>query len=251
MTIIGMNTTRTEQQSGMTLLEVMVAFMILTASAVPLLIALADSQRRVFDSQAKRTMKYLLEYKLAHVLLDRPPEDQDPIYVDGAEGNFGEEFDNSDEKSYWHDNNLYNYSYRIDSEELDMGTAGGDTGFEEEEAQQPEPEADPGGDPLGLGAATEEEELGQLRYRVTLTVFYRPGNANFDQHMSVVVFVKHPHQGEQMSGPDLEGSGPEGTLGAGEAEAGGGKDASGPTSVSQGQFSDQTSFSSSGSSDKR
>ena len=223
--MMNMTSPRKNRQAGMTLLEVMVAFMILTASAVPLLIALADSQRRVFDSQVKRTMKQLLEYKIAHVLLDRPAEDQEPIYVDGAEGNFGEEFDNNDDKSYWHDDDLYNFSYRIDSEEIDMGSAGGDTGYEEEE-YQPEPEPDPGGDPMGLGAAAQEEELGQLRYRVTLTIFYRPGNANFDQHMSVVVYVKHPHQSERMTGPNLEG-GAGNTLGAGEAGTGAGATATG------------------------
>ena len=215
-------------ESGFTLLEVMVAFVILTASAVPLLIALADSQRRVFDSRVKRTMKQLMEYKLSHVLLDRPAEDQEPIYVDGAEGNFGEEFAAMDpqEKSYWFSDEMYFYSFRIDSEEIDLGLGGGLTGEESDENGRPSepppetPAADPGGDPFGLGGGGQEEDLGQLRYRVTLTILYHPGNANFDQHMSTVVYVKHPHQEETMSGPELQG-GQANTLGAGEASAGG------------------------------
>ncbi|HGY91081.1 MAG TPA: type II secretion system protein [Planctomycetes bacterium] len=214
-------------EGGFTLLEVMVAFVILTASAVPLLIALADSQRRVFDSRVKRTMKQLMEYKLSHVLLDRPAEDQEPIYVDGAEGNFGEEFAAMDpqEKSYWFSDEMYFYSFRIDSEEIDLGLGGGLTGEEGGEGGQPpepppaDPGADPAGDPFGLGEG-QEEDLGQLRYRVTLTILYHPGNANFDQHMSTVVYVKHPHQEETMSGPELQG-GQANTLGAGEASAGG------------------------------
>ncbi|MCA9320452.1 MAG: type II secretion system protein [Planctomycetes bacterium] len=217
-------TRRKNGQEGMTLLEVMVAFIILTASAVPLLIALADSQRRVADSQVKRRMKQMLEYKLSHVLLDRPAEDQEPIYVDGAEGNFGQEFANADDKSYWSEEDMFFYSYRIDSEEIDLGLSGGVTGSEEE-TRPPDPEPDPGGDPLGIGAA-EEEDLGQLRYRVTLTIFYRPGNANFDQHLSTVVYVKHPHQSEQMTGPELEG-GAGNLMGAGEATGGAGTPMSG------------------------
>lgn len=215
---------------GFSLLEVMVAFLILTTSAVPLLIALADSQRRVGDFETKRTMKQLMEYKLAHVLLDRPAEDQEPIYVDGAEGNFGDEFDILEDKTYWHDEELYYYSYRIDSEEVDLGNGGGVTGEEDEfgeEDRRSSRNDDPGGSPLGgLGAGEEgeeeEEELGQLRYRVTLTVFYRPGNANFDQHMSIVTYVKHPFESEAMTGPDLgPGGGPPG-MGGGEAIGGAG-----------------------------
>ena len=209
-------------QEGMTLLEVMVAFVILTTCAVPLLIALADAQRRVADYQTKRTMKQLMEYKLAHILLDRPAEDQEPIYVDGAEGNFGDEFDADPDKTYWHSDRMYYFSYRIDSEEIDLGNGGGLTG--EEENLPPEP--DPGGSPFGLGGEQEEEDLGQLRYRVTLTVFYRPGNANFDRRMSVVTYVKHPFQSEAMSGPELD-PGNQG-LGEGEAAAGGGSGTSTP-----------------------
>ncbi len=227
-------------ESGFTLLEVMVAFVILTASAVPLLIALADSQRRVFDSRVKRTMKQLMEYKLSHVLLDRPAEDQEPIYVDGAEGNFGEEFAAMDpqEKSYWFSDEMYYYSFRIDSEEIDLGLGGGLTGEEtdpetSERAPPPELPGDPGGNPFGLGEGGQEEDLGQLRYRVTLTILYHPGNANFDQHMSTVVYVKHPHQEETMSGPELEG-GQANTLGAGEASAGGSNAAAGGRGGSSG-----------------
>lgn len=213
----------TRGDEGFSLLEVMVAFLILTTSAVPLLIALADSQRRVGDFETKRNMKQLMEYKLAHVLLDRPAEDQEPIYVDGAEGNFGDEFDILEGKTYWHDEALYNYSYRIDSEEVDLGNGGGVTGEEEDDFGSSR-DRDPGGSPLdGIGGeeGEEEEELGQLRYRVTLSVFYRPGNANFDKHMSIVTYVKHPFESEAMTGPDM-GPGEGGPPGMGEGEAIGG-----------------------------
>lgn len=214
-------------QSGMTLLEVMVALVIVSTTALPLLISLGDAHRRVTRTNIKRQMKQLMEYKLAHILLDRPAEDQEPIYVDGAEGNFGEDFEamDSDEKRYFFDDSLYNYSYRIDSQEIDLGSAGGITGEEIDDAEDEPGERNPAGAPgLGIGAAggedQEEEELGQLRYIVTLTVFFRSGNANFDQAMSVVTYVKHPHESEAMSGPDLGPGGAASGLGSGEAGVG-------------------------------
>ncbi len=109
---------KTERESGMTLLEVMVALVIVSTTALPLLVSLGDAHRRVTRANIKRQMKQLMEYKLSHILLDRPAEDQEPIYVDGAEGNFGEDFElaDSDEKAYGFDDALYNYSYRIDSQ---------------------------------------------------------------------------------------------------------------------------------------
>ncbi|MEZ6194338.1 MAG: prepilin-type N-terminal cleavage/methylation domain-containing protein [Planctomycetota bacterium] len=223
--------------SGLTMLEVIVTLLILSLTALPLLIALADAQRGIVRSKTKRVMKQLLEYKLAHVLLDRPGEDEEPIYVDGSEGNFGEDFANDPDKAYWFSEDMYFYSYRIDSEEIDLGTSGGITGEEEETRQPaPTPESDPGGSPFGENAEEETEELGQLRYRVTLTVFYQPGNANFNQHMSIVTYVKHPHHKETMTGPEAQGGdGPGGLPGAaggpgGEATIGGGDPNSGGNS---------------------
>ncbi len=214
----------------MTLLEVMVALTIVATTALPLLISLADSHRRVADGAVKRKMKQLMEYKLAHILLDRPAEGQEPIYVDGAENNFGEEFElaSADDISYFiEDESLYYYSYRIDSEEIDLGTSGGITG--EEEIEPESRAADPGGNPLGGGFGDGEEEieesLGQLRYLVTLTVFYNPGSAKFARSMSIVTYVKHPFESEAMSGPDL-GPGGEG-VGSGEANVGASGDPTG------------------------
>lgn len=206
---------------GLTMLEVIVTLLILSTCALPLLIALADAQRQIVRAKNQRVMKQLLEYKLAHVLLDQPAEGEEPIYVDGAEGNFGEDFANDPEKAYWFDEEMYSYSYRIDSEEIDLGTSGGITGEEEEFAEpEPPPSDDPGGNPFGVGGEETEEELGQLRYRVTLTVFYRPGNANFDQNMSLVTYVRHPHHDEAMTGPDA-GGGAGGLGGAGGGGPGG------------------------------
>ncbi len=71
------------------------------------------------------------------------------------------------------------------------------------------------------GGEQAEEELGQLRYIVTLTVFFRNGNANFDQAMSIVAYVKHPHESEAMTGPDLgPGGAPGSNTGSGEAGVG-------------------------------
>ena len=223
-------------QSGMTLLEVMVALVIVSTTALPLLVSLGDAHRRVARANIKRQMKQLMEYKLAHILLDRPAEDQEPIYVDGVEGNFGEDFElaDSDEKAYGFDDALYNYSYRIDSQEIDLGTTGGITGDEEDdEPNNNRRDADPGGSPVpGLGGAQggeqTEEELGQLRYIVTLTVLFRNGNANFDQAMSVVTYVKHPHESEAMSGPDLGPGGAPGS-GTGSGQAGVGTNTVDPT----------------------
>lgn len=208
---------------GLTMLEVIVTLLILSTCALPLLIALADAQRQIVRAKNQRVMKQLLEYKLAHVLLDQPAEDEEPIYVDGAEGNFGEDFANDPEKAYWFDEEMYSYSYRIDSEELDLGSGGGITGEEESVAEpDPPPSSDPGGSPFGVGEGEEtEEDLGQIRYRVTLTVFYRPGNANFDQNMSLVTYVRHPHHDEAMSGPDMGGGG--GGLGGGLGGGAGGE----------------------------
>ncbi len=223
-----MKTTKsTNPQSGMTLLEVMVALIIVSTTALPLLVSLGDAHRRVTRANIKRQMKQLMEYKLSHILLDRPAEDKDPIYVDGVEGNFGEDFElaDSEEKAYFFDESLYNYSYRIDSQEIDLGSSGGITGDEEgDQDNSTRSRQDPAGDPgLGLGGAeTEgqaEESQGQLRYIVTLTVLFRSGNANFDQAMSVVTYVRHPHESEAMTGPDL-GPGGGGGLGGGQAGTG-------------------------------
>lgn len=211
----------------MTLLEVMVALVIVSTTALPLLVSLGDAHRRVTRANIKRQMKQLLEYKLAHVLLDRPAEDKEPIYVDGVEGNFGEDFEISDseEKAYFFDETLYNYSYRIDSQEIDLGSSGGVTGDEEDEDNsRNERESDPGGSPFGgiggEGGEEAEEELGQLRYIVTLTVLFRNGNANFDQAMTLVTYVKHPHESEAMTGPDLGNGGNGNGPGGGEAGVG-------------------------------
>ncbi len=80
-------------ESGITLVEVLVAMAIVSLVIAPLLLSIGDARRRVRDGQIKRTMKQLMEYKLAHILLDRPPEGEEPIYVDGTEGNFGEDFE--------------------------------------------------------------------------------------------------------------------------------------------------------------
>jgi len=212
---------RTSKQRGMTLLEVNVAIMIMAISVIPLLVSLGDARRKVTDGQVKRTMKQLLEYKLAFILLDKPAEGEEPLYVDGWEGNFGEEFDNDPEKAYWFDEKYYYYSYRVDSEEVDLGMSGGITGeeFGEDPLEEPSTEsADAAGSPFGTGE--EEEDLGQLRYRVTLFVSYQPGNALFDRHMSAVTYVRHPEFPETMQGPDLGAGG--GGIGGGEASAGGG-----------------------------
>ncbi len=202
-------------------MEVLVALLILSTCALPLLIALGDAQSQIARSKHRRTMKQLLEYKLSHILLDRPAEGEDPIYVEAAEGNFGEDFSNDPDKAYWFDESLYFYNYRIDSEEIDLGSAGGLTGDEEEEAQKQRDRErdDAGGNPFGGAEAEEQEEdLSQLRYRVTLTIEYLPGNANFAQHMSIVTYVRHPHQSEAMSGPDARGGGPGGPGGLGGAD---------------------------------
>ncbi|MCB9832439.1 MAG: type II secretion system protein [Planctomycetes bacterium] len=229
----------------MTLLEVMVAIAIVATTAVPLLISLSDSHRRVADGAVKRKMKQLMEYKLAHVLLDRPAEGQEPIYVDGAENNFGEEFEAADSAdisySVKQDESLYYYSYRIDSEEIDLGTTGGITGNEEED--EADSREDPGGSPLGgLGgdAAGEEESLGQLRYLVTLTVFYEPGNQRFARNMSIVTYVKHPFESEAMSGPDLGPGG--GNIGSGEAGVGSSGDTTGASNAISGGNADMKAF---------
>ncbi len=190
----------------------------------PLLLSIGDARRRVRDGQIKRTMKQLMEYKLAHILLDRPPEGEEPIYVDGTEGNFGEDFERDLDKAYWFDERYYDYWYRIDSEEVDLGGGGGITGFEEDfNEPEPEPSAEEGGEGMaGLGGEAEaEEDLGQLRYRVTLTVSFDTGNANFTQRMMVVTYVRHPQQPENMTGPDMSALESEG-VGGEEATAGAG-----------------------------
>lgn len=220
MIAVGASGRARSSQAGMTLLEVLVALVILSTCALPLLIALGDAQRQIARAHNRRVMKQLLEYKLSHILLDKPAEGVEPIYVDGAEGNFGDDFANDPDKAYWFDESLYNYAYRIDSEEIDLGSGGGTTGFEENrdererEREREREEArsrDPGGSPFGEGELPPEEDLGQTRYRVTLTVFYRSGNVHFDQAISLVAYVKHPHDKESMTGPDL--SGPSGALG--------------------------------------
>ena len=79
---------------------------------------------------------------------------------------------------------------------------------------------------------------------MTLSIFYRPGNANFDQYMSIVTYVKHPFESEAMTGPDLGTEGGDGGIGSGEAIGGGG-DGQGsgtdPGAVNVGQFSTQGS----------
>jgi hypothetical protein len=170
----------------------------------------------VKSAEINRTMKQLLEYKMGQILLDQPPEGEEPIYVDGTEGNFGDDFAADKDKSFWFDEMYYHYSYRIDSEEVDLGSGGGITGEEEETAPEPEPRRDAGAEnPLGaLGAEGEsDEDLGQLRYRVTLTIMHHNNAAHLNRSMSAVAYVKHPQVKETMTGP--EGAGGPGAMGGG------------------------------------
>lgn len=238
------NPTTRNSEAGITLVEVLVAMAIVSLVIAPLLLSIGDARRRVRDGQIKRTMKQLMEYKLSHILLDRPPEGEEPIYVDGTEGNFGEDFERDLDKAYWFDERYFDYWYRIDSEEVDLGGGGGVTGFEED-FNEPEPIAEEGteGAP-GLGGAEEaEEELSQLRYRVTLTVSYDTGNANFTQRMMVVTYVRHPQQAEEMTGPDMSALESEG-VGGEEAAAGAG--ASTTSTAGSGGSSAATLFGGSG-----
>ena len=202
-----------KNEAGMTLLEVTVAVMLMAISVVPLLISLGGARKRVYDGQVKRTMKQLMEFKLGDMLLDRPEEGDDPIWIDGTEGNFGEQFENDPTKAAWFEEKYYNYSYRIDAEEVDHGTGGGTTGLEESATEPAEPEPEQPENPFGAGGGSnpfgggEEEELGQIRYRVTLTIYYHPGNASFNRRMSVVTYLRDPHGDEAMSGPGSGGAG--------------------------------------------
>lgn len=210
---------RSNKEAGITLVEVLVAMAIVSIAIAPLLLSIGDARRRVRDGQIKRTMKQLMEYKMAHILLDRPPEGEEPIYVDGTEGNFGEDFEGDIDKAYWFDDRYYDYWYRIDSEEVDLGGGGGVTGFEDEIAEEEEIAAN---EEAGLpGEEIMEEDLGQLRYRVTLTVSFDVGNANFTQRMMVVTYVRHPQQPENMTGPDMSAM-EAGGIGGSEATGGAG-----------------------------
>jgi prepilin-type N-terminal cleavage/methylation domain-containing protein len=213
--------------AGFTLVEVVVAIAVMAIAIFPLIDSIKHSRQTIKSSQVKRTMKQLLEFKMSQILLDQPPEDEEPIYVDGAEGNFGEEFEADRTKAYWFDAKYYNYSFRIDSQEVDLASAGGITGEEDESAREDEKDRAPEGssdDPLGLGAGQEEEEeLGQLRYLVTLTIFYRTGNPHADRAMTAVTYVKHPREKETMSGPDMGPAGAGGLPGGGEAKGGSGQ----------------------------
>lgn len=225
-------------ESGITLVEVLVAMAIVSLVIAPLLLSIGDARRRVRDGQIKRVMKQLMEYKLAHILLDRPPEGEEPIYVDGIEGNFGEDFERDIDKAYWFDERYFDYWYRIDSEEVDLGAGGGVTGFEED-FNEPEPE--PTGEEGALGEeAAMEEDMGQLRYRVTLTVSFDTGNANFTQRMMVVTYVRHPQQAEDMTGPDMSALESEGVGGA-EASGGAGASTSATASSSTSSFTSASS----------
>lgn len=214
--------------AGMTLMEVMVAFVIMAITVTPMAISIGGARKRVRDGQTRRVLKQLLEYKLAHILLDKPAEDEEPIYVDGVEGNFGDDFAGDMEKSFWFDDQLYYFNYRVSAEEIDLGGGGGitgeedDAGFENRSSRENENNSEnAGGSPFGgLGEDEEEEQdLGQIRYRVTLFVSFRPGSAIFDRHMSLCTYVRHPHGSEAMQGPDLGESGG-GANGIGSGEAG-------------------------------
>lgn len=240
------NPTSRNGEAGITLVEVLVAMAVVSLVIAPLLLSIGDARRRVRDGQIKRTMKQLMEYKLSHILLDRPPEGEEPIYVDGTEGNFGEDFERDLDKAYWFDERYFDYWYRIDSEEVDLGRGGGITGFEEDfNEPEPEPIAEEGTEgAAGLGGAGEaEEELSQLRYRVTLTVSYDTGNANFTQRMMVVTYVRHPQQSEEMTGPDMSALESEGIGGE---EATGGAGASTTSTAGSGGSSGARLFGSSG-----
>ena len=206
---------------GFTLLEVVVAIAVMTIAMFPLLDSVKHSRQAVKSAEIMRTMKQLLEYKMAQILLDQPPEGEEPIYVDGAEGNFGEDFAADKDKAYWFEDKYYHYSYRIDSEEVDLGSGGGITGEEEEqtaaERERERQAQDAAASPLGAlgGAAEEEEDLGQLRYRVTLSIFHHNNLSKLNRTMSAVVYVKHPRAKETMTGPEGAGGAPGGQGGTG------------------------------------
>ena len=222
-----MKTANRRPDAGMTMIEVVVATLILGVAIVPLLLSLGDARRRVSESRNRRVMKQLLDFKLAQCLLDQPTEDKEPIYVDGYEGNFGDEFENDSTKAYFFDERLFQFAYRLDSEEVDLGSGAGlDDDLYNEDEPLPS-ESDP---ESPFGAMGDEEDPGQLRYRVTLTVFYHAGNARWDKYMSIVTYVKHPYEDETMSGPDASGAG-----GLGGGAGGGGTDgAAGSTRVGGG-----------------
>lgn len=227
------------RQGGLTLLEVMVAMAVMSIAIFPLIDAIRDSRVVVRESEVRRTMRQLIDYKMMQILMDQPPEGQEPIYVDGAEGNFGSEFENDKDKEYWFDQKYYNYSFRIDSEEVDLGLVSSEE-EEEDEANRTSDDrrtqAATGSSPFGdLGGEGSDESQSQLRYKVTLTVFFRTGNRRLDQSMSVVTYVKHPHEKEAMTGPKAGGEAGANGLGAGAGQVGQGQAATGNGDVRAGQ----------------
>lgn len=228
------------RNGGLTLLEVMVAMAVMSIAIFPLIDAIRDSRVVVRESEVRRTMRQLIDYKMMQILMDQPPEGQEPIYVDGAEGNFGTEFESDKEKEYWFDPKYYNYSFRIDSEEVDLGLVSSEEEEEEEDNRTSDDrrtQAASGGAGLfgDLGGEGSDETQSQLRYKVTLTVFFRTGNRRLDQSMSVVTYVKHPHEKEAMTGPKAGGEAGANGLGAGAGQVGQGQAATGNGDVRAGQ----------------
>lgn len=229
-------TPRRSDESGFTLLEVMVTLMILGFSMVGLQASLGTAVDLAITTKAQRQARGLLAYQMGQVSVGvLTPDEEDP-FPDGQTGHF------EDVGGYPEEYSIFEWSIRKEEvsicggDESTMQEAGfraGDDGkltrpVDTYRAQAASNRASGARADAGGDGGRSEEELetpeGQFKQRVVLTVTYRPGTVELDRTFSLITYLPIPDEAmnfadQQSARADAQG-GANGGSGSGAGLAG-------------------------------
>lgn len=214
-------------RGGFTLVEVVVALVIVASAFLPLMASLGSSAEKVLDATLHRKMRYLMQIQAADVEIQqiKPPgegEDEEDAerYEEGSRGTF-EAFASEDMPGEY---DAFTWEVEIYREELICG--GSDDPEALEEAGF---ETGPSGEIIGRPVSNdprdegEEEPEGQMKRLMVLTVRCEGEDADHDLAYRIMTYLPIPGEEDRQIGGEATGAVPPpgGAEAGGDAKAGG------------------------------